>query len=134
MREALKHSSVDEVVMVEIDGELAEIARKHLPEWSDCSDIAVGGVDDADAAAAGQGRLSCFDDPRAIVRYEDAFGYFVDNFGVADEEEEEKSLEEEGEEEEYDDDDGWEDEFDVIIMDALDPDDYGDFVDKLYNE
>lgn len=32
-REALKHPSVARVVMVDIDGELVEICREHLPSW-----------------------------------------------------------------------------------------------------
>ena len=65
----LKHKSVEEAVMVEIDGELVEMCRDHLPEMSDCGDL--GGSDAS----------SCFDDSRATVIFDDAFKYFIDTFG-----------------------------------------------------
>ena len=112
LREILKHRTVEEVMMVEIDEELVELCREHLPEWSDCR-IVEGS--DAD---------SCFDDSRTSLMFEDAFQWFGDAFG--------------GEDENKDD-----DKFDVIIMDALDPDRFvtivdglykdNDFVDSLYN-
>ncbi|RKZ00047.1 MAG: spermidine synthase [Candidatus Hydrothermota bacterium] len=34
LREVLKHSSVKRAVMVDIDGELVELCRKYMPEWS----------------------------------------------------------------------------------------------------
>jgi len=34
LREVLKHRCVERAVMVDIDGELVEICRKHLPSWS----------------------------------------------------------------------------------------------------
>ena len=110
LREVLKHKSVEEVMMCEIDEELVDLCREYLPEWSDCSDI-----DGSDAD-------SCFDDSRANVVFEDAFKYFIDSFG------------EEGNKQ---------DKFDVIYMDALDPDRFvvivgnlykdNHFVDSLYN-
>ena len=105
--------------MIEIDGELADASRTYLPEWSDCSNIP-GGAD------------SCFDDPRAMVHFEDAFRFFVEEFGEDDEDdpagldENDGGVVDEGEEDE--------ERFDVIVMDTLDPDDFGEFVDKLYNE
>jgi len=72
------------------------VQRQHLPDWNDCSDI-VGST------------RSCFDDPRADFRYEDALAWFVDRFsdnmrdpasGLFD-----PDIEKE--------------KFDVIIMDAL---------------
>ncbi len=33
LREVCRHDSVERIVMVEIDGELMDIARKHLPQW-----------------------------------------------------------------------------------------------------
>ena len=101
LREVLKHKSVEEVVMVEIDEELVEMCAEHLPEWSDCSDIS--------------GVMSCFDDPRATLVFMDAFKWFIDKFG--------------------DDDGGNEEEkFDVIIMDALDPDRLVEIVGSLYED
>jgi len=101
LREVLKHKTVEEVTMVEIDQELVELCEEHLSEWSDCTDI-VGS--DAD---------SCFDDSRASVVFEDAFSWFIDRFGK-DETKEEM--------------------FDVIIMDALDPDKFVAIVGSLYKD
>ncbi len=113
MREVLKHDTVEEAVMIEIDEELTEISRRYLPEWSDCSDLASSSGEDETARRVA---MSCFDNPRATVRFEDAFGYFLNNFRGTEDNADEVEL------------------FDVIIMDALDPDDFGDFVDVLYNE
>jgi len=52
-REVLRHKSVEKVVMVDIDQELVEFSREHLPEW--------GG--------------SCWEDKRLEVHYEDARAY-----------------------------------------------------------
>ena len=94
LREVLKHKSVDEVVMIDIDGELVEMCKEYLPEWNDCSDI-----DASDAE-------SCFDDSRATILYEDAFKYFIDA--------------------------EWDEQFDVIICDALDPEHAVEIVGDLY--
>ena len=101
LREVLKHNTVNEVTMVDIDGRLVELCREYLPEWSDCSDLIRSDAD------------SCFDDSRAIVEFKDAFGWFIDSYG-GEEMKEEK--------------------FDVIIMDALDPDDFIAIVGSLYND
>lgn len=87
--------------MVEIDGELVQLCKEHLPEMSNCADI-----EGSDAEE------SCFDDSRANVVFEDAFAYFINTFGKSDENEDEK--------------------FDVIIMDALDPDKFVEIVGALY--
>ena len=101
LREVLKHKTVDEVVMIEIDGELVGMCREHLPAWSDCSDF------------IGSDANSCFDDTRANVSFQDAFGWFISNFG-GDSPRREK--------------------FDVIIMDALDPDKFVEIVGALYKD
>lgn len=88
LREALKHKTVEKAVMIEIDEDVVELSREFLKEWSDCSDL-VGSTD------------SCFEDPRAEVRYEDAMQYFISSF---------PSNEAVGS-----------DKFDVIVMDSLDP-------------
>ena len=93
LREVLRHDTVEEATMVEIDGELVDLCREHLLEWNDCSDI------------EGRHARSCFDHPRARVMIEDAFRWFMDRFAG----------------------DGGEaapaeEKFDVIIMDAFDPD------------
>lgn len=101
LREVLKHRSVVEVVMVEIDGELVGMCREHMPEFSDCSDL------------LGSDAESCFDDSRATVEFRDAFGWFIDNFGRGEPKRER---------------------FDVIIMDALDPDKVVEIVGALYKD
>jgi spermidine synthase len=35
LRETLRHSTVEKVVMIDIDKKLVELCQKHLPEWSD---------------------------------------------------------------------------------------------------
>ena len=67
LREVLKHSTVNEVVMIEIDERLVEIAKEFLPEWNDCSFL-VGGA-------------SCFDDSRASAVFTDAIEWFLSRFG-----------------------------------------------------
>ena len=101
LREVLKHRSVTEVVIFEIDEELVNICREFMSEWSDCSDIDNGG------SSASADVTSCFDDPRASVIYTDAFQWFVDRLSTNGNETS-SWLESEKK-------------FDVIIMDALDP-------------
>jgi len=67
LREVLKHRTVEEAVVLEIDEELVDICREHMPEWSDCSDVEGSDAD------------SCFDDARARLVFTDAFRWFVDN-------------------------------------------------------
>lgn len=132
LREVLKHNTIEEAVMIEIDGKLTNVSRTFLPEWSDCSDILVVGSESEEEATS-TSTLSCFDDPRATVYFEDAFGFFMDEFGGEINDDDGIGGTKNGGTTADDDDDG-EELFDVIIMDALDPDDFGDFVDKLYNE
>ena len=170
LREVLKHKSVQEAVMIELDEELANLSKMQLPEWSDCSDIPWdmdeendNDDDDDDVVVVDAEEeenenviLSCFDHPRATMHYQDAFAFFLDEFGQDDDDDnddgegtnDDKAEWQDGEENatldttsyknnngvlEVDIDES-EALFDVIIMDALDPDDFGDFVDKLYNE
>jgi spermidine synthase len=106
LREVLKHRSVEEVIILEIDEELVGICREYMPEWSHCGDIDDGTRDDD--------VTSCFDDRRASVIYADAFEWFVERFGKVGSNASVRESEGEG--------DGGEDgKFDVIIMDALDP-------------
>ena len=105
LREVLKHDTVQDAVMIELDAMMVDIAREHLPFMSDCSDI--------ESSAP-----SCFDDKRATVLFEDGRKYFFDRFGkdvaatkVKDD-----------------------DKFDVIILDALDPEDDTDIADMLYTD
>ena len=70
LREVLRHKSVEEVVMVDIDEELVNICREFLPEWNSCADM------------EGSDAKSCFDDSRSTVLFEDAFAYIIDNFST----------------------------------------------------
>ena len=80
-------------MVMEIDGELVDLCREHLPEWNDCSNI--------EERHAGL----YFDNPRVRVVIEDVFRWFMDYF--AGDGGEAAPVEEK---------------FRVIIMDALDPD------------
>jgi len=88
LREVLKHNTVDEVIMIEIDSMVIDAAREHMPQMSDCSDF--------EGSAA-----SCFEDPRAEIIFDDASKFFLNNYSAG------KSTKH-----------GL---FDVIITDALDP-------------
>ena len=68
LREVLKHKTVEEVIIVEIDELMVKTSRQYLTEWSDCS-ILEGST------------VSCFDDPRVKLVFEDANVWFVDRFG-----------------------------------------------------
>lgn len=100
LREVLKHKSVREVVMIEIDQEMVSVSRQYLPEWSDCSDL-VGSSD------------WCGNDKRSNIFYEDAMQWFQSRY-----------LDTEKIKDEL---------FDVVIMDAIDPNDNNEFSDVLYN-
>ncbi len=67
LREVLKHNTVQNVTMIEIDEMMVDVSRKYIPSWSDCSELK-GSAE------------SCFDDPRVEVQYRDAFQWFIDNF------------------------------------------------------
>merc|ERR1740124_1451606 len=98
------HGNPEKVAMIEIDEVMVEMSREHLPDWSDCSDLK-GSAD------------WCGDDDRARMYYEDALAWFNDRF----------SKHSKGHLEEYN-----EDPFDLLIMDALDPEDDVPFADMLY--
>ena len=55
LREVLRFPSVEKCVMVDIDDELVELCKEHLPEWS----------------------AGAFDDPRAEVVIDDARGHLA---------------------------------------------------------
>jgi len=103
LREVLKHNTLEHVKMIDIDEKMVGLSREHLPDWSDCSDIE-GSAD------------WCGDDDRASLYYEDALAWFNDRFS------EQKIPSNEYKEEA----------FDVLIMDALDPEDDIPFADMLY--
>ncbi|KAL7538215.1 hypothetical protein ACHAWF_006023 [Thalassiosira exigua] len=102
LREVLKHNTVEEAAMVEIDEGVVELSRSHLPQWQDCSAIS-----HYERAAEW-----CFDDERVNAKFEDAMSYFIDNF---------YSNEGQGAKA-----------YDVVIMDALDPNDHVEFAEQLY--
>jgi spermidine synthase len=61
-REALAHKSVDRIVMVDIDREVVELCKKHLPDH----------------------HRGAFDDPRLELVFEDAFAYLQAETGKFD--------------------------------------------------
>lgn len=65
LREVLKHHTVEEVIVIAGDDEMAvKVSKEYIPEWSDCSDI--------------EGSASwCFNDTRASVYYEDTLAWFL---------------------------------------------------------
>ena len=77
LREVLKHDTLKQVIMIEIDKGMVDMSRKYLPEWSYCGNIA-GSTE------------SCFDDPRVKVYYRDAVAWFIDNYTPGKETEEPK--------------------------------------------
>eukprot|EP00557_Chaetoceros_sp_GSL56_P012726 CAMPEP_0176481324 /NCGR_PEP_ID=MMETSP0200_2-20121128/2757_1 /TAXON_ID=947934 /ORGANISM="Chaetoceros sp., Strain GSL56" /LENGTH=726 /DNA_ID=CAMNT_0017877517 /DNA_START=207 /DNA_END=2387 /DNA_ORIENTATION=+ len=104
LREVLKHKSIEVATMIEIDEEMVSFSRKHLPDWNTCSDI--------------KGSAEwCGDDTRARIFYEDGVAWFHDRFS------DEALSASNGLKEER---------FDVLIMDALDPQDNVPFADILY--
>jgi hypothetical protein len=64
LREVLKHKTVEQVVMIEID-QIPDPTRVALPEWNDCSNL--GGPDE-----------KCMDDRRVEIYTEDASKWFAD--------------------------------------------------------
>ena len=67
LREILKHSTIEKVVMIEIDELMVNASRQFLPEWNDCSNL------------VGRSK-NCFDDPKVELYCEDAFAWFKDRF------------------------------------------------------
>lgn len=103
LREVLKHRTVEQVVMIEIDEELVPIMREHLPALNNCSDLI--------------GRTSnCFDDPLVNLTFEDGRKWFLERYGTS------PIVEPPAEP------------VDVIILDALDPEDDTEMSGNLYND
>ena len=61
--QVLAHGSVTEAIMVELDPDMVDVAKRHLGQFHNCSFV----------AAAHHEPFSCFDDPRATLVIEDAF-------------------------------------------------------------
>jgi len=102
LREVLKHNTVESAVMIEIDGELVQIVREHLPSMSDCSDL------------IGRSK-NCFDDELVSLQFLDGREWFISRYGAASRVDDENKY------------------FDVVIVDALDPEDESE-VSDLYND
>lgn len=60
LREALAHSTVEEAVMVDIDRELVDMVKEHMPEW----------------------HQGAFDDPRTTLLHMDARKFVADSRGA----------------------------------------------------
>jgi spermidine synthase len=60
LREALKHNTVEEAVMIDIDEELIDMVKVHMPEW----------------------HQGAFNDPRTTLLHTDARKYLQDNKGA----------------------------------------------------
>uniref|UniRef100_A0A7S3V6I4 PABS domain-containing protein n=1 Tax=Chaetoceros debilis TaxID=122233 RepID=A0A7S3V6I4_9STRA len=104
LREVLKHNTLEKVKMIEIDEEMVSFSREHLPDWNTCSD--------PEGSA-----IWCGDDDRAEMYYEDGLAWFNNRFSDDSRIDTEEFREEP---------------FDVLIMDALDPQDDVPFADILY--
>lgn len=89
LREVLKHNTVKQVTMIEVDNELIRVMREHLPRMSDCSYLP-GRAD------------NCFDDKIVDIVHEDGLKWFLERFGEGIEVSPNSQ-------------------FDVILIDALDP-------------
>jgi spermidine synthase len=64
LREVLKHSTIEQVTMIEIDQELMDISQKYMPQLSDCSNLS--------------GRAAnCFDDSKLNLIVKDAKEYYL---------------------------------------------------------
>ena len=109
LREALKHKCVDLVRMIDVDEIMCkESARSLCPAWNSCDDFEGSTIN------------SCFDDPRADVRREDALAFFIQRFNTTTNDNyhyqemtnnQEESIAEDAEK------------LDATTMDALDPPD-----------
>src|SRR5687768_6983976 len=60
LREALKHNTVEKAVMVDLDEELVDMVKVHMPEW----------------------HQGAFEDPRTTLLHEDARAYLERNRGA----------------------------------------------------
>jgi spermidine synthase len=110
LREVLRHDTIEHVKMIEIDELMVNTSRTFLPDWSSCDDIE-------------NSTPNCFDEPRADVRMEDALAYFINTFASSKKDPSTGKFSPEIEAERYD----------VIFMDALDPQDNVVFARFLYS-
>lgn len=75
LREVLKHNTVEDAIMIEIDETMVKTSREYLPEWSNCTDF---------------GADWCVEDPRTQMYYEDALAWFMERFPHGEEPKEKK--------------------------------------------
>jgi spermidine synthase len=69
LREVLKHKSVEQVSMIEIDEKMVTESKEIIPEWSDCSDL--------------EGSAPwCVEDKRVDMYYEDAHAWFLERYST----------------------------------------------------
>lgn len=68
LREILKHKTIENAIMIELDEEIIQISREFLPSLSDCSHF--DGLAD-----------NCFDDNRVNIVIDDARSWFKQNYG-----------------------------------------------------
>ena len=101
LREVLKHKTVKQATMIEIDEELVGISRKYLPQCSNCSDFF-------------NRTENCFDDPLVQMHYVDGRQFFTERYGK--DAKEQHQL------------------FDVVLVDALDPEEESIMSDLLYKD
>ena len=92
LREVLKHKTVQEVTMIEIDEEIIQIIQEHMPKMSDCGHL-VGRAD------------NCFEDEVVNIVHENGLQWFKDRYG------DEATVP------------APDNPFDVVLVDALDPQD-----------
>ena len=70
IREVLKYSTVEQVVVIGADEGLVGLAKQYLPTWNDCSDLVIGTTIN-----------SCFDDPRVDLVYQSPTEWLESNTG-----------------------------------------------------
>jgi hypothetical protein len=93
LRETLKHSTVEKVIMVEIDPIIVDVSKIYLEEWNDCSMFE-------------NSTRYCMDDPRVEMYHLDALQWFRDRYSNESQLENNILF-------------GTEELFDVVILDAL---------------
>jgi S-adenosylmethionine decarboxylase proenzyme len=103
LREVLKHKTVETASMIELDEELVNVSREFLPFMNDCSDF------------VGSSAPNCFDNSRTRLIFQDGVKWFIDRYGPEPILPKPENL------------------FDVIILDALDPEDDAQVAEMLYN-
>ena len=154
LREILKHKSVQKVKMIEIDQLMVETSKKYLPSWSDCSDIqgsTPSCFDDPRSEILFEDALVWFihngnnnnnnnnnnSNTEALQMDNNESSNINDDDDSSDSDDSDDSDDDEttkkqssspsnsGAEKEL---------FDVIVMDALDPQEIVEFAGKLYND